>query len=200
MAQFFDLLPRDTEAAARLARKRDERLKGRSRFAIDANRPLRHAVEIRHESFLVKEFIDLLREQNVALVIAETAGRFPLVHDITADFIYMRLHGDKTLYQSGYSSRALDRWAARMDAWRKGTEPHDAIKVSPQKPGRKPRDVYCYFDNTDIKLRAPFDAQSLMQKLGLRTGPLLSKQPAAARAGVRRRPITSSGSGIPARS
>lgn len=71
-------------------------MKSRAKLSIDARRPLRHAMEIRHESFCDPSFIDLLREYNIALVIAETAKRYPMMHDITADFIYMRLHGDKT--------------------------------------------------------------------------------------------------------
>ena len=155
MARFLALLPHDTQAALRLARKRDARMKGRSRLAVDAQRPLRHAVEIRHESFLDASFIDLLREHNIALVIAETANRWPMPQDITADFVYLRLHGDTKLYQSGYSDRALDRWAERIKAW------HRARSL-------QPRDVYCYFDNTDVKLRAPVDARTLMRKLGIR--------------------------------
>jgi uncharacterized protein YecE (DUF72 family) len=154
MARFFALLPQDTHAALRLARKRDARMKGRARLAVDARRPLRHAVEIRHESFLDASFLDLLRDHNIALVIAETAQRWPMPQDITADFVYMRLHGDKELYKSGYSDRALDRWAQRIRAWHR---PRSS----------RPRDVYCYFDNTDVKLRAPVDAQTLMRKLGI---------------------------------
>lgn len=171
MARFFELLPHDTRAASKLARKRDERLKGRSRFAIDANRPLRHAVEIRHESFLDPTFVDLLRDHNVALVIAETAKRWPMTHDITADFVYMRLHGDQELYKSGYSDKALDRWAQRIRNWHRGGESGEAQKISKKRPpNSKPRDVYCFFDNTDVKLRAPVDAQTLMRKLGLQPG------------------------------
>lgn len=169
LTKFFELLPRDTESALRLARKRDARMQGRSRLAIDATRALRHAVEIRHESFCDPSFIELLREHHIALVIAETAKRWPMMQDITADFVYLRLHGDKELYNSGYSDRALDRWARRVAAWHRGSEPRDAQKVSKLKPpASKPRDVYCYFDNTDVKLRAPVDAQSLMRKLQLR--------------------------------
>jgi len=156
MARFFDLLPHDTSAALRLARKRDARLRGRARLAIDEQRPLRHAVEIRHESFVDASFVELLRERNIALVIAETAKRWPMPLDITADFVYMRLHGDKELYKSGYSSKALDRWAERIRKW------------------SRLREVYCYFDNTDLKLRAPVDAQTLMRKLGLPPGSGLS--------------------------
>jgi uncharacterized protein YecE (DUF72 family) len=144
---------------------------GRSRLAIDASRPLRHAVEIRHTSFLVPEFVELLRAHNVALVVAETAKKWPMAHDVTADFVYMRLHGDKTLYQSGYSPRALDRWGERIEAWNRGGEPADAQKIAPlTPPSSRLRDVFCYFDNTDVKLRAPVDAQTLMRKLGQQPG------------------------------
>jgi uncharacterized protein YecE (DUF72 family) len=171
MARFFDLLPHDTARALKVSRKRDHRLIGRSRLWIDANRPLRHAVEIRHESFLDTSFVDLLRDHNIALVVAETAKRWPMTHDVTADFVYMRLHGDKELYKSGYSDKALERWATRIRAWQRGREPANAQKISPRKPPTsKLRDVFCYFDNTDVKLRAPVDAQSLMRKLDLEPG------------------------------
>lgn len=168
LTKFFDLLPRDTEGALQLARRRDARMTGRSKLAIDARRPLRHAMEIRHESFYDSSFIELLREYNIALVIAETAQRFPMMHDITADFVYMRLHGDKTLYQSGYSDRALAKWAKRIEAWHGGGELRSTQKVTKlEPPTSKSRDVYCYFDNTDVKLRAPVDAQTLIKKLGI---------------------------------
>jgi len=168
LTKFCELLPRDTEAALKLARRRDSRMTGRSKLAIEGRRRLRHAMEIRHESFCDTSFIDLLRAHNIGLVIAETAKRFPMMHDVTADFVYMRLHGDKTLYQSGYSSRALDRWAKRIEAWHRGAELPSTHKVSKRKPPTsKPRDVYCYFDNTDVKLRAPVDAQTLIRKLRL---------------------------------
>jgi uncharacterized protein YecE (DUF72 family) len=146
---FFRLLPRTTKEALSLARRRDSRMLGRARLAIDADRPLRHAVEVRHESFVNEEFIALLREHRIGLVVADTAGRWPKMFDVTADFVYVRLHGDKEIYTSGYTSRALDEWAARIREWhRRG-------------------DVYVYFDN-DVKVRAPYDAQALMRKLGLR--------------------------------
>jgi len=167
LAAFFELLPRDLESALRLARRRDERVKGRSRLAIDANRALRHAIEIRHESFLVPEFVALLRTHNIALVVADTAGKWPLVEDVTADFMYLRLHGDKVLYASGYSDAALDLWAERIRAWSAGGERDSAQKISRQAPARRRnRDVYCYFDN-DMKVKAPFDALRLMARLGL---------------------------------
>jgi uncharacterized protein YecE (DUF72 family) len=170
--RFFDLLPHDTEAAVRLARRRDARMKGRAVLSTDARRTVRHAVEIRHESFCDPKFIELLRTHNIALVVAETAKRWPMTHDVTADFIYMRLHGDKELYRSGYGDKALERWARRIEAWSRGSEPADARRIGPpMKKSRRARDVYCFFDNTDVKLRAPFDARKLMDILGVRYRP-----------------------------
>ena len=165
MRQFFELLPRDTEQALRLARRREARMKGRVRLAIDAARPLRHAVEIRHESFIDESFIQLLREHGIALVIADTARKWPYREDVTTDFLYLRLHGDQEIYASGYTDEALTRWAGRIDAWRSGSQPEDARLIATGLQVKKqPRDVYCYFDN-DIKVRAPFDAQALLPKL-----------------------------------
>lgn len=170
--EFFDMLPHDTQAAARVARKCDAWMKKRALLRTDKKRPLRHTVEIRHESFLQESFIALLRKHNIALVVAETARKWPMTHDVTADFVYMRLHGDKELYKSGYGDKALQRWAQRIEAWHRGSEPKDATRVSKRKaPASKGRDIYCFFDNTDVKLRAPFDAQTLMSKLGVEYEP-----------------------------
>ena len=164
---FFDMLPRDFESALRLARRRDGRMTGRCRLGIDCNRRLRHAVEIRHESFANETFVAQLRRHRIALVVADTAGKWPYYEDITADFMYLRLHGDAELYVSGYTDEALERWAARIRAWAEGSEPEDAKLISTKPaPRRRSRDIYCYFDN-DVKVRAPIDAQNLMRKLGL---------------------------------
>ena len=165
--QFFALLPDRLLEALALARKRQSRMHGRSRLAIGTDRRLRHAVEIRHESFATPSFMAQLRRHRIALVVADTAGKWPLLEDVTADFMYLRLHGDKQLYASGYTDAALDRWAARIRAWLAGGESPDARRAGPQAAERKTgRDVYCYFDN-DVKVRAPFDADRLMSKLGL---------------------------------
>jgi uncharacterized protein YecE (DUF72 family) len=164
---FFEMLPHDTEAAARLAAEHDERVEGRLSLDIDRKRPLRHAVEIRHPSFADPAFIALLRRHGIALVAADTAGKWPLLEDLTADFVYVRLHGDKELYASGYSDEALQRWATRFDAWAHGRQVDDARLASPQAaPRRARRDVYAYFDN-DVKVHAPYDAAALARKLGL---------------------------------
>lgn len=165
---FFRMLPRDLESALALARKRDARMTGRCRLAVDCNRRLRHAVEIRHDSFVDERFIAQLRRHRIALVVADTAGKWPYYEDVTADFMYIRLHGDAELYVSGYSDEALERWARRIRAWADGAEPDDAKRIShTAAPTRRSRDIYCYFDN-DVKVRAPIDAQNLMRKLELR--------------------------------
>jgi uncharacterized protein YecE (DUF72 family) len=166
---FFELLPRDSRAAARLARRHDGTLAHGAVTTTDSERPIRYAVEIRHESFKTPSFIDLLRNYNIALVFADTARRFPYAEDLTADFIYCRLHGDEELYASGYTDPALNRWAERIRAWQRGSAPKDAACCAPPPPGlaqRTCRDAFIYFDN-DIKVRAPFDALSLGEKLGL---------------------------------
>lgn len=164
---FLAMLPRDTGQALELARHHDEKMLGRSLLEIDAVRPLRHAIEIRHESFRDEAFIALLRKYNVALVVADTAGKFPDDEDVTADFVYIRLHGEHELYASGYEDDSLQRWADKIRAWSEGKQPPDARLISKVAPPRaKSRDVYCYFDN-DIKVRAPFDARRLMALLDL---------------------------------
>ena len=153
LERFFELLPRNTVDALRLARRRDARMTGRSRLAIDARRALRHAIEIRHESFMNEEFIALLRKHDIGLVVADTAGKWPKMFHVTSGFVYVRLHGDVKIYTSGYSSRALAAWARRIRNW-------DADGL----------DVYVYLDN-DVKVRAPFDALDLMAKLRLEWRP-----------------------------
>ena len=115
---------------------------------------------------MVPEFFDLLRGQNIAFVFADTAGKWPYAEDLTADFIYVRLHGDTKLYVSGYSDRAIEWWAERMEYWRKGRQPPDAKLVTPVTPGsgNEARDLFVYFDN-DAKVHAPFDAQRLARRL-----------------------------------
>jgi uncharacterized protein YecE (DUF72 family) len=180
-AHFFGQLPRDTQAAAALARRHDARLEGRSLTRSQERRPLRHAVEIRNRELATPEFIALLRREQIGWVIADTAGRWPYAEDVTSDFVYIRLHGDKALYQSGYSKRATERWAERIKLWRGGAEPADARRIDPAtRATPAARDVFVYFDN-DIKVHAPFDALGLQRAVGLGTF-----QPDAPLAGRRR--------------
>jgi uncharacterized protein YecE (DUF72 family) len=165
LEKFFALLPRDTEAAAALAQRHDRRLAGRAWTRTERKRPLRHAIEIRHQSFLDPDFVTLLRRERVALVFADSVG-WPYAEDVTTDFVYLRLHGSEELYASGYSDKALDRWAARIGLWARGKQPEDARLIAPEAkpPPRRSRNVFVYFDN-DAKVRAPADACSLMAKL-----------------------------------
>ncbi|MDB5471688.1 MAG: hypothetical protein JWR84_3248 [Caulobacter sp.] len=161
---FLDLLPTDTEAAARLARAHDERLDGRAWVEAEQNQPMRHAFEIRHDSFRDPAFLALLRHHGAALVCADTVD-WPLLTDLTSDFVYCRLHGSQELYVSGYDAPDLDLWAGRVRAWARGDDPPDNHHAGPTQP-RLPsgRDVYVYFDN-DAKVRAPVDAAGLAERL-----------------------------------
>ena len=168
---FLSQLPHTTKDAAKFLKRCDARMKGRTWAEIDRDRPLRHAIEIRHESFAKDTFVNLLRKHHVALVCADTAGKWPMLHDVTADFVYARLHGEEELYASGYTESALDDWAAKIRAWSKGADAPAAHRVGPAAQKRANRDVYVYFDN-DVKVRSPFDAARLAVKLGLREHPL----------------------------
>lgn len=148
LTEFFARLPRTTTAAAALARAHDGRIPdGRASTEADSDRPIRHAVEVRHPSFAGPAAVELLRENDIALVLADAAGKWPVLDEVTSDFSYLRLHGSRELYASGYTNVELDRWAerlrARLDAG---------------------LDVYAFFDN-DAKVRAPFDAMALIDRL-----------------------------------
>ncbi len=161
---FLGRLPRTTAAAAELARGHSDRVPD-PYTETDADRPLRHALEVRHPSFRDPAAIALLRAHDVALVVADTAGTFPRLDDVTSDLVYVRLHGDTELYASGYTPEALDAWADRIAAWTAGHSPVTAETVAepaPERPGG--RDVLVYFDN-DMKVHAPFDALGLAERL-----------------------------------
>jgi uncharacterized protein YecE (DUF72 family) len=150
LTAFFHLLPRSTQQAVRLAKRRDAKVPDdRAWLTTDANRPIRHALEVRHSSFAVPEAAALLRSHDVALVVADSAGKWPQTEEVTSDFVYARLHGAEQLYVSGYTDEALDHWAGTVRSWAAGG-----------------RDVFVYFDN-DVKVRAPYDAIGLMRRLGL---------------------------------
>ncbi|MDF3864068.1 DUF72 domain-containing protein [Pseudomonas denitrificans (nom. rej.)] len=164
---FLALLPRTPEAALKLAKnsatRRPEHWPGSL-----ARRPLRHAMEVRHESFACAQFAQQLRRHGVALVFADAPRKWPYGEDLTArDFVYLRLHGDKELYASGYGNPALKRWQERVSRWRLGLQPADAELFDESTRGdRRTREVFCYFDN-DVKVRAPYDASKLMALLDL---------------------------------
>jgi uncharacterized protein YecE (DUF72 family) len=163
---FLDMLPRDTFSASALARGHDARLDGRSSYDVSVNRPIRYAFEVRHESFMTAEFMALLREQDVAFVFSDAASDWPYAEDVTSGFVYIRLHGAEETYASGYGDAALERWAHRIRTWSRGGQVEDARLASPKAaPKRAKRDVFVYFDN-DVKVHAPYDAATLMRKLG----------------------------------
>jgi uncharacterized protein YecE (DUF72 family) len=147
---FFDLLPRTTTQASALAAGHDERMAGRAWTQSDQDRPVRHALEVRHASYDDPAFLALLRDRDIAVVVADTAGKWPRLEAVTTDFAYVRLHGDQELYVSGYEPAALDTWAEKIRSW-------SACGLA---------DVFVYFDN-DAKVRAPFDAMGLAGRLGV---------------------------------
>jgi uncharacterized protein YecE (DUF72 family) len=167
MGHFLHTLPYDTQAALSLAKEHDERIE-MPHLATGPKRKLRHAIEVRHASFLDPAFISLLRRYKVALVVSDSTEPWPQVEDVTADFVYVRLHGTEPKYSGTYSDAALDGWAKRIEAWRRGSQPTDARLIAPNLLPRRraARDVYCYFDN-DAKAYAPFDAQRLIKRIGL---------------------------------
>ncbi|MBN9607176.1 MAG: DUF72 domain-containing protein [Actinomycetales bacterium] len=147
LESFLALLPRSTAAALEAARGHDARVEGRSVLEIDADRPLHHVVEPRSASFDQDHVRALFARAHVAVVLGDSAGRWPVLDWPTGPIAYARLHGDEVLYESGYDDAALDRWAG----WVRGQ-----LAAG--------RDTYVYFDN-DTKVRAPVDAMALRQRL-----------------------------------
>jgi uncharacterized protein YecE (DUF72 family) len=144
---FLSLLPASTVEAAALAHGHDARLDGRDYLEAGEDVPIRHALEVRSPGFDSPPALEVLRRHGVALVVADAAGKWPVLREDTADFRYVRLHGESELYTSGYDDASLDRWAEEVRGWT-----------------RAGQDVYVYFDN-DAKVRAPFDAMGLRDRL-----------------------------------
>jgi uncharacterized protein YecE (DUF72 family) len=142
---FFAALPRDMAGAERWARRHDQRTTGRAALTAVGGRSgsLRHAVEVRHPSWLEEEALAVMRAFDVALVAADTAGRHPHSLERTATFAYVRLHGSTELYASRYGGAELASWARRISTW-----------------ARAGSDVFVYFDN-DARGHAPHDALRL---------------------------------------
>lgn len=108
----------------------------------------RHAFEFRHESWFDDEIYDLISNNNAALVMADSP-QWPLVEEVTADFIYARFHGGKILYGSQYSKQELNEWAEKLKSWHS-----------------KGMDIYAYFNN-DYKGFAPKNALELKHQIQL---------------------------------
>nr|WP_246381764.1 DUF72 domain-containing protein [Prauserella isguenensis] len=168
LADFFRHLPRSTGAAARLARDHHT-VRFEPRTSVETDRPLRHALEVRHPSFATAEAVQLLREHEIGLVAADAADEWPQLEDVTADFVYVRLHGWEQLYAGGYPDTELDGWAEKVLAWRAGKSPRSDRTVASAAP-RRARDVFVYFDN-DQKVKAPDDAIRLARRAGVEVTP-----------------------------
>lgn len=147
IADFCAALPRTTAAAARLASHHDQRLTTEPWTQVEQDRPIRHALEVRHPSYTDPRFPQVLADAGVASVISDGGSAWPAFEYVTADLVYVRLHGAEELYASGYDDTALDQWAEKVRTW--------AARA----------DVVVYFDN-DAKVRAPRDAQALLGRLG----------------------------------
>lgn len=146
--KFFKLLPRDSKAAVKLAKKHTDKVKGRSHTEFKGDHPIRHAFEFRHPSFNNPEFLELMRKHDVAVVMAHSGLKSPYIEELTSDFVYARMHGQEPEYKKGYPKKFLSEWAAKVKEW------------------SKKRDAFIYFD-TGAKDYAPADAQHLMANLGL---------------------------------
>ena len=144
---FLRLLPRTSRDAAELARRHDHRLRRGALTEASAAVRYRHAFEVRHHSYFTPEFYDLLRRHRAGFVIADTAGKWSYAEEVTAPFVYVRLHGSRQLYVSGYTDEELDTWADRIRDWTAAGH-----------------DVYVYFDN-DARGHAPHDAVALAERV-----------------------------------
>ena len=146
--RFLEQLPHTTTAAVELASQRGERMKDKEWLTTDAERPLRHAIEVRHPTFENEEFLALLGQYRVAPVLIEPGGKRPSIDLETTDFRYLRMHGDLAIHEGGfYTERDLDELAARVNAWLD-----------------RGLDTYMYFNN-DAKAHAPIDAMNLLKRL-----------------------------------
>lgn len=168
---FMKSLPRTLGEASYLAKGYSTWLEGRTFLDLSRdlkNYPMRHAIEGRHPSFKSEEFIMMARETGVAVVIGDTAGRWPYIEDITSDFLYIRLHADESKYPKGYTKKSLQYWAQRCGQWANGIEPEGAKNLLPPKitSEKIKKDVFVFFDN-DIKELAPVNALSMIDALVL---------------------------------
>jgi uncharacterized protein YecE (DUF72 family) len=128
-----------------------------------AGHPLRHAVEVRHDSFRVAEFVDMARHYGVAIVVAGDSD-YPQIADVTAPFIYARIMGTQPNEPLGYSASTLDLWAKRARRWAQGGTPEGLEAAAPPKGGRAERDVYLYVISGH-KVANPAAAQALIARI-----------------------------------
>jgi uncharacterized protein YecE (DUF72 family) len=152
---FLATLPHSTEEARQLIAKRGDEEASQAQLDIP-DRRIRHALEVRHPSFANPAFIELLRRYDVAAVATNSPG-WPVIRDVTSDFVYVRLHGSADHYPDGYDDATLDYWAGLVNGWLSGEG----------WPDGRGRDVFVYFDNPDNEgINSPFDAMRLLERLG----------------------------------
>ena len=125
---------------------------------------LRHAVEVRHESFLVPQFVALARKHSVAIVFADS-DKYPQIPDVTADFTYGRLQRTREEVETGYTLAEIKAWLGRARSWEKGEAPADLPRVDPASPKKGKRDVFLYMIS-GAKVRAPAAAMALIAAIG----------------------------------
>lgn len=124
---------------------------------------LRHCVEVRHASFADPGFVKLCRERNVAICVSEN-DRYPLIADITADFVYSRLLMGSDDIATAYPPEDLDVWAARFEAYARGQVPGDLKPLDRTGPAEGPRETFVFFIH-EGKIRAPAAAQELLRRV-----------------------------------
>jgi uncharacterized protein YecE (DUF72 family) len=132
-------------------------------------RPLRHAIEVRHESFLAEEFIKLLRDHEAAVVFADSDD-YPAIADATSDFHYLRLQRTEEKNELGYTKLDLDRWAKHAKDWEKGLTPKDLPRIAKKAAPRENRSVFIYMIS-GAKVRCPIAAMALIERLGKTRAP-----------------------------
>lgn len=125
---------------------------------------LRHAVQVRHDSFRDPAFVAMAREAGVAIVYADSAD-YPAIADVTGDFVYARLENALEEVATGYDDAALDRWADVARTWAAGGMPDGLPYADPTRPPKQPRETFIFFIN-GAKIRAPAGAQALLARLG----------------------------------
>jgi uncharacterized protein YecE (DUF72 family) len=164
LENFLELLPHTHKDAAKYADKNQDSWMKKRSFLEGTKQVLRHAIEVRNESFRNPEFYRLLKKHDVSLVIShspshspsQSKGAWPYFEELTSDFVYARLHGEGEIYSGGYGTRAIKQWAKKINNW----------TATGGKTGKKKSlDVFFYFDN-DVKVKAPFDAMALAKKVG----------------------------------
>lgn len=145
---------------------------------------IRHAVEVRHDSFKTPDFLALARQRGIA-VVAAGDSEFPLIADVTSSFVYARVMGASETYPLGYAPAALDAWAARVQAWAAGGAPKNLPLIVPAPNSEEPRDVFLY-TISGFKERNPVAAMAIIARLERFKGKARGVKPSAWSLGVNR--------------